>query len=89
MKIAKKFEFPDECPLDCPFQGKAVGQGSICTRCPIFSCRLVPSPDERYQDLETPGYFRLIHPDGYREDWAEEWSNWFKNGMKGYPQLFL
>jgi len=73
-----KYSFPTECPVDCPGHFLPFSQGGLCYRCPIFNCR----------EIGDSG-MRLIEPQNYRQDWAEEWDNWFKNGMKGYPELFL
>ena len=82
MLIAKKFEVPDNCPITCPFYGDIgkTGQGSICTRCPVLIC----------QDFEYQGQItQVVHPDGFREDWAKVWSEWFKGDMKAFPVLPL
>ena len=68
MLVSKdKIEIPDECPKDCPYKQEAFYQGCVCHRCPIFSCK------------EYDG-FRLIEPEGYRDDWAREWDKFFKTG---------
>jgi hypothetical protein len=74
MIIAFKYEVPDICPRECPDYGCPWGQASLCFRCPILNC----SGDEP-----------ILRPDDYREDWAEAWERWFKNGMKGLPQLYF
>ncbi len=70
----KKIEFPDTCPKNCPQINKPFYQGNLCHRCPIFNCR------KHYTG------FCLIEPDQYRDDWAEQFKNWFDNDFKGYPE---
>ena len=67
MKIGSKlqFDFPDKCPENCKFKDELFYQGSICCRCPLFNCG---------------GEYRLIEPEEYRDDWAEEWQEFFKSG---------
>lgn len=72
MLIAGQFEVPDDCPDTCQFKGQPLGQGSICMRCPIFNCKVIPDPDGEP--------FSLLEPHEYRSDWAEEWVEFFKTG---------
>lgn len=86
MILAGKYEIPDTCPLECPFNRGNFGQGDICTRCPIFNCRKFPDSSE-YADED--GFFYLMKPEQYRPDWAKVWYKWFKGDMKEYPILYL
>lgn len=74
MIIAKKYEIPDRCPSKCPFRDDkhAMSLSAYCFRCPIFNCF---------------GDEPMIEPDDYREDWAEEWYNFFNNEYKEYPKM--
>lgn len=73
MLIAKKYEVPNSCPVNCKFKNDLAkyGQGSICVRCPVFAC-----PE-------------MISPGWYREDWAKVWYDWFKGDMQQLPELFF
>lgn len=73
--IIGSFEFPAECPKDCPGHLTPFSQGNLCHRCPIFNCKGVNN-------------IRLSKLN-YRKDWAEAWHKWFKSGMKGFPELYL
>ena len=74
MKIGK-YDFDEECPEYCPGKNEPFYQGSLCTRCPIFNCT---------------GDFKLIEPEDYREDWAEEFYNWmYIDFFNDYPRLAL
>ena len=79
MIIANKYEVPDKCPEDCPFQGDtyAISQGGACTRCPVFCCSESEIDGESYGEE-----FRLMDAKGYRPDWAVVWSDWFANDYK-------
>ena len=81
MLIANKYEVPDMCPQNCPGKGQLFYQWNLCIRCPIFNCKEIPGPEG------VP--FRLIEPEDYRKDWAEEFVKWFENNMQGYPNLRL
>lgn len=76
MLIANKYEFPDECPQDCPERDESFYQGNTCSRCPIFNCR-----------TDDTG-FCLIEPENYREDWAAEFYAYLKDYTK-IPKLRL
>ena len=67
MLVANKYEFVEECPINCKFKDDMSehGQNSICGRCPVFVCK----PD--------PKYGALVDAPGYREDWAKEWKMFF------------
>jgi hypothetical protein len=75
MKIGNK-EFPNSCPDNCPFNSDLshFGQNSICIRCPVFVCT---------------GSSPILEPEGYREDWAIAWKQWFDSGMVGAPSFSL
>ena len=66
--IANKYEVPDNCPGNFALKDDLMqfGQSSVCCRCPVFCC------GGNDADL------RLIEPEGYREDWAAEWAEFFK-----------
>lgn len=79
MKIgsALQFEVPDDCPNNCGYKNELTYQGSTCTRCPVFSCKPCPYPDE------IGGTFTLVEPQGYRDDWASMWVSYFEK-LKGH-----
>lgn len=83
MKVGTElqFEFPDECPEGCIYQSEPFSQGSMCTRCPVFCCT------DYNTDKNSPIHGPLIDPNGYRDDWAEEWEEFFKTGKE--PILML
>jgi hypothetical protein len=85
MIISKKYEVPDKCPMGCPGSKEPFYQGNLCCSCPIFSCRKVYAPEYAGKD----GLFCFVESDDFREDWAKEWSKWFKGDMKEYPVLML
>ena len=71
-------EFPKGCPTNCPGRKeKPPLQGGLCYAYPYFNC--LPGPDG----------FVLLRPEDYRHDWAIAWKEWFDNGMKGFPKLYL
>ena len=78
MKIGPNLdvEVPDECPDKCPGKTEIVAQGGLCHRCPVSNCA-------------GEGDMVLLRPNDFRPDWAEEWARWFREGMKGYPELYL
>jgi hypothetical protein len=80
MLVAGTYDFPDECPSDCPHKNSFMtyGQSAICGRCPVFVCSEVPEEG-----------WCLVAPDEYRPDWALAWYKWFRGGMQGYPDLLL
>ena len=83
MLIANKYEIPDSCPENCRFKGVgATSQGDICTRCPIFNCQITEAPEE------YGGPFRLLEPNDYREDWAEQWYRFFQGEIQ-MPLLYF
>jgi len=70
-------EFPNECPKDCPgLSMSKVDEKCLCQRCPIFLCV------ERRNGS-------ILRPFEYRPDWAKAWKEWFKGGMKGFPNLII
>jgi hypothetical protein len=73
----KKIQIPDNCPENCPIKKEPFYQSNLCSRCPIFNCR---------RDEDD---FCLLEPEDYREDWAEEFKEWFDSGFKEYPELRL
>ena len=71
-----KYNFPDNCPEECPQRFQPFYQGNLCSRCPIFNCK------------KTDDGFSLLEPNDYREDWAEAFHIWmFKDNFKGIPSL--
>jgi len=78
MKIGSElqFEIPDDCPEHCLFlhDARALSQGGMCFRCPVMNCRA--------GDIGP-----LIEPIDFRDDWAEEWARFFKDGV--LPKLPL
>lgn len=82
MIIANKYEIPDKCPEKCSFKGDFVryGQSAVCASCPIFNCTKFD-----YNGKEEC----LVNPEGYREDWAKIWSEWFKGDMANLPELYF
>jgi hypothetical protein len=77
MKYGSKlqFEAPDKCPENCLYKDdiRNYGQNAICRYCPIFACTPVPAP-------EGGGTICMVEPEGFRDDWAEEWARYFKDG---------
>jgi len=76
-----KIEIPDSCPKNCmgldpKTRHIHISQGGLCHRCPIFCCK---------KNIEYD--FCLLKPEGYREDWAIVWRDWFLGDMKTYPEL--
>ena len=73
MKIGE-YEFQDDCPDDYELRCDidSLLAGGLCMRCPIFCCT---------------GKSKLIDPEDYRLDWAEEWHKFFMCG--DLPQLKL
>ena len=69
------FMLPDVCPESCQYRQMPQGQGGPCQRCPVFNC----SPDD--------DGFRLLEPEDYRLDWAEQWHQYFNGGH--LPKLRL
>ena len=53
----------------------------MCTRCPVFCCK--PFSTDENCPIKGP----LIDPEGYREDWAEEWDLFFKTGKEPVLRL--
>jgi hypothetical protein len=85
MLLKSEIEIPDNCPMTCPFKKEAFYQGNMCSRCPIFNCRKVPDSD---------GYFQLMKPEEYRENWAKEFKLLFDSLEKDpknyhYPKLYF
>ena len=80
MIIANKYEVPDKCPENCIFINDFAiyGQNAVCNYCPVFLCR------ESIRDNERAS---IVKPENYRQDWASEWSQWFKGDMKNVPVL--
>lgn len=80
MKFGTKlqFECPDTCPKDCVYKNEHFYQGSTCMRCPIFNCRKL---------IDDYSEFCLIEPNEYRDDWGEEWQEFFKTGKDS--ELYL
>ena len=81
------FEFSETCPEECPGKADSGDQGGLCYRCPVFNCEKHP-----VDEADKPYYgdfIQLLEPKDYRSDWAEVWYNWFKDGMKDYPVLYL
>ena len=82
MKIGSKlqFEVPDECPVICPnFEARLSScRGDECYRCPVSSCRPV------YKEPDG-SYFYALYPDRYRDDWAAEWEQFFRDGT--WPEM--
>ena len=72
MLIAEKYEIPDTCPENCEFKDGPFYQGNACSRCPIFNCARQSGPGNEWD-------FCLIEPEDYREDWAEEWFQYFQD----------
>ena len=74
MLIANKYEIPDKCPDNCKFKlNGGFSQGSICTRCPIFNCK---------KFIYHYEVTRLVEPEDYREDWAEQWFKFFNEEIE-------
>jgi len=85
MKVGTKlqFEVPDDCPEDCKHKGTMGFQGDACSRCPVFNCK-GPGPDaDEMEKMCLP----VLEPNEYRDDWAEEWVEFFKTGKE--PDLWL
>ena len=82
MKFGTKlqFECPDKCPDDCELKKEPFHQGSICTRCPVFCCKMPITEEDKK-------YLPILNPDEFRDDWAREWANFFQTGE--YPHLKL
>lgn len=78
MKIGShlQFEVPDRCPKGCIYfdDFKVYGQSAMCGRCPVFSCQIVG----KFPDGE-PDY-SMMPPQHFRNDWAEKWERFFKEG---------
>lgn len=91
MLIGKsKIEIPDDCPEGCKFGDESFFQGNMCSRCPIFNCKKTPCADPSYSDKD--GFFQLLKPEEYGDEWAKEWKKYFDTmGMKEvyYPQLYF
>ncbi len=79
MIIAARYDVPDKCPRSCPFINdfRIYGQNAVCCYCPVFLCRK-PGPGTESN---------IIPPEDYREDWAGQWSEWFRGDMKNFPVL--
>lgn len=76
-----QFEYPDKCPTDCSLKPTAgFSQGDICTRCPVFCCKMPVTEEDKM-------YLPILHPHEFRDDWAEQWDNFFKTGE--YPKLYF
>jgi len=71
MKIGSKLQFivPDSCLSDCPYRKEPFYQGNMCCSCPVFNC-------SSFGDKNS----RLLEPEEYRDDWAEEWEKFFRTG---------
>lgn len=78
--IVAGLDFPDKCPDKCPGQDDGLDPGALCARCPLFCCTYFDDAD---------GRFRLVDPDDFRADWAQEWRRWLDTGMMGRPYLPL
>jgi hypothetical protein len=74
IKLIGGYEVPDSCPMDCPLRPEFMDQGDICCRCPVFNCK--KTPDSSIYAVD--GYFQLMKPEEYREDWGKEWALFFK-----------
>lgn len=76
MQIGTKlqFEVPDTCPKTCPYNGDswAISQGGMCFRCPVMNCK--PCYDEQGNNMAP------LDPSDFRDDWATEWEQFFKDG---------
>lgn len=72
MIISGKYEVPDKCPENCKFIDdlEIYGQNSICFRCPVLNCSEEMSDDPP------------VDKESYREDWAKEWVEFFKNNLR-------
>jgi len=66
MLIAGKYEVPDECPVDCKYCGDMGKYGQNSI------CGRCPV-------FVCPG---MVEPEGYRDDWAEEWVKFFETGRE-------
>jgi hypothetical protein len=71
-----KIEIPDVCPPNCELKGIDANINGWCDYCPIFNCMSTPVPAE----FGVGSTFKLIEPEDYREDWAEEWKKFFDTG---------
>ena len=73
--IISGYKIPDSCPEGCPIRSESFSQNGMCIYCPVFNC-----------SEEDP----ILHKDGYRADWAKEFSEWFDRDMKApEPELYL
>jgi len=75
MLIAGKYDVPDECPEKCALRPDTFYQGCICTRCPVLICK------------KDEDGLCLVGEEDFREDWAEEWERFFRDGT--IPELPL
>ena len=76
-----QFKHPIKCPQSCIFKSEAFfDQGCICTRCPVLCCKQPITEEDKI-------YMPMIEPDNFRDDWAEEWDNFFKIGRRPKLQL--
>ena len=75
MKVGSKLQFsvPDKCPEECRYIDDIMnyGQSAICRYCPVLCCN-GPEP--------------MIEPEGMRDDWAEDWQDFF-SGKVSQPEL--
>ena len=78
MIVANDVEIPDNCE-HCLQKIESFYQGSLCTRCPVFSCKEIPGPDGEP--------FCLVERENYRKDWALEFKKFFETGE--YPNLYI
>lgn len=81
--IVAGIEFPDNC-TSCKLlivERATFSQSSICTRCPVFVCRMPVTEEDKM-------YLPMVQPDDYREDWAIEWKKFF-DGEIERPRLVL
>ena len=64
-EISEKYQIPINCD-NCNVKLNGGGwnfQGSLCHRCPVFNCM---------------GEDKLMDISDYREDWLNEFQEWFK-----------
>ena len=75
-----QFEYPEECPENCILKPDAFYQGCMCTRCPILVCKEPVTEEDKH-------YMPMVPANEFRNDWAEQWDEFFKTGKK--PILLL
>jgi hypothetical protein len=82
MVLAGKYEIPDKCPPNCSLRPTtSFSQGDICTRCPVLICAPCP-PNPKYPEYDG---MRVVEPDEFRPEWAEEWEQFFRDGT--FPEM--